>query len=195
MIVTIIGKIIDIISGLVFKLLKFFNLQLLFISALLGLILYLFGALEIPWVKTALYILVGFSVFYAIVVTVTAPFRRKKDKDGRGNKSKRFFSGKDNGGKKAETLETVDTAGQNPAPERKSDAPRADTRPQTDNGRQTDYRAPFEIKEEIAEDKPIFYTVRQNPEYVMAEYRDKVELYRKTPDGLVYIRTDEKKEG
>lgn len=37
---------------------------------------------------------------------------------------------------------------------------------------------------------PKYFKVRQNPNYVMAEYPDKYELYLKTPQGLKKIRTD-----
>lgn len=39
-----------------------------------------------------------------------------------------------------------------------------------------------------------YYEVRQNPSLVMAEYADRYVLYRKTPNGLVKIRTDYKQE-
>lgn len=37
-----------------------------------------------------------------------------------------------------------------------------------------------------------YYTVKQNPNYIMAEYLDRYELYYKTPQGLKKIRTDYK---
>lgn len=58
--------------------------------------------------------------------------------------------------------------------------------------------APAEEKpapaEEIAPQRPTYFRVRQNPEYVMAEYPDKYELYRDTGKGLEYVRTDYKGE-
>ena len=54
-----------------------------------------------------------------------------------------------------------------------------------------------ETKEEIEKsstviqnDKPKYYKVAQNPNYIMAEYPDRYELYKKTPNGLVKVRTD-----
>lgn len=40
--------------------------------------------------------------------------------------------------------------------------------------------------------KPKYYRVKQNPDYVMAEYSDKYELYRIGQNGLIKIRTDYK---
>ncbi len=54
-----------------------------------------------------------------------------------------------------------------------------------------------ETKEEIEKsstviqnEKPKYYKVAQNPNYIMAEYPDRYELYKKTPNGLVKVRTD-----
>ncbi len=41
-------------------------------------------------------------------------------------------------------------------------------------------------------EKPKYYKVKQNPDYVMAEYSDKYELYRIGQNGLIKIRTDYK---
>lgn len=39
---------------------------------------------------------------------------------------------------------------------------------------------------------PIYYAVKDNPDYVMGEFEDRYELYKKTPQGLTLIRTDYK---
>ncbi|MBR5439516.1 MAG: hypothetical protein IKV61_04805 [Clostridia bacterium] len=39
---------------------------------------------------------------------------------------------------------------------------------------------------------PIYFTVKQDPRYVFAEYEDRYELYLKTESGLKYIKTDAK---
>ena len=40
--------------------------------------------------------------------------------------------------------------------------------------------------------KPVYYRVKQNPEYVMAEYGDRYELFRITDGQIKKIRTDYK---
>lgn len=40
------------------------------------------------------------------------------------------------------------------------------------------------------DEKPKIYRVKQNPEFVMHEYPDRVELYKETKQGKKYIRTD-----
>lgn len=44
------------------------------------------------------------------------------------------------------------------------------------------------------EEKPVYYKVKQDSRYVMAEYSDRYELLLKTPNGLVKVRTDYKKD-
>lgn len=44
-------------------------------------------------------------------------------------------------------------------------------------------------------EKPRYFSVKQNPNYVMAEFNDRYELYLKTKDGLEKIRTDYKVDG
>ena len=38
--------------------------------------------------------------------------------------------------------------------------------------------------------KPTYYKVAQNPNFIMAEYPDRYELFKKTDKGLVKVRTD-----
>ncbi len=47
-------------------------------------------------------------------------------------------------------------------------------------------------KREPEEEKPVFYKVKQNHSYIMAEYKDRYELFVKTPEGLKKVRTDYK---
>ena len=47
-------------------------------------------------------------------------------------------------------------------------------------------------KEPVKVETPTYYTVRQNNNFIMAEYSDRYELYRKTSEGLKKVRTDYK---
>ena len=44
----------------------------------------------------------------------------------------------------------------------------------------------------VAPEKPTYFRVKNHPDYVMAEYSDRYELFKKTEDGLKRIRTDYK---
>lgn len=48
--------------------------------------------------------------------------------------------------------------------------------------------------QESKEQKPIYYRVKGKPNFYMAEYANRIELYKKTETGLVKIRTDYKGE-
>jgi cell shape-determining protein MreC len=50
-----------------------------------------------------------------------------------------------------------------------------------------------EVKaEQVRKESPTYYTVKQNNNYIMAEYSDRYELYKKTEEGLKKVRTDYK---
>ena len=51
---------------------------------------------------------------------------------------------------------------------------------------------PARSPEPPREERPRYYRVKQNPKYVMAEFRDRFELYLETDGSLQYIRTDYK---
>ena len=44
----------------------------------------------------------------------------------------------------------------------------------------------------MVEEKPKYFKVKQNPNYIMAEYMDRYELLVKTESGLKLVRTDYK---
>ena len=48
-----------------------------------------------------------------------------------------------------------------------------------------------EVQQEVkVKESPTYYTVKQNNNYIMAEYSDRYELYKKTENGLKKVRTD-----
>ena len=56
------------------------------------------------------------------------------------------------------------------------------------------HEPPKEVVEEISvqPEKPVYFRVKQNPEYVMAEYSDRYELFKTSNGKLTKIRTDYK---
>ena len=46
--------------------------------------------------------------------------------------------------------------------------------------------------EQVKKESPTYFTVKQNNNFIMAEYSDRYELFRKTEDGLKKVRTDYK---
>ncbi len=47
-------------------------------------------------------------------------------------------------------------------------------------------------QESYKKESPTYYKVKQNPNFIMAEYSDRYILYKRTEDGLKKIRTDYK---
>ena len=50
----------------------------------------------------------------------------------------------------------------------------------------------METVQQVKIESPTFYTVKQNNNYIMAEYSDRYELFKKTESGLKKVRTDYK---
>ncbi len=61
------------------------------------------------------------------------------------------------------------------------------------NEQQTEQQNKPQIQTENA--KPRYFSVKQNPNYVMAEFNDRYELYYKGKNGLEKVRTDYKDSG
>ena len=145
----IIWAIIKTVFKLVYGILKFFNLHIAFLVAIVGVVLFFTGTLKNSVVLTVFYVAVIFSIVYAIFTTI---------------KKLLGFGGKKVS--KSKGVQIVD--------EEKSSS--SDDKEDQDT---TDY--------------PKYYKVKQNPAYVMAEFKDRYELYLKTKDGLKLVRTDYKR--
>ncbi len=62
---------------------------------------------------------------------------------------------------------------------------------ETEDKKQTEEIRP-EQTQQTKVDTPTYFRVKNHPDYVMAEYHDRYELFRKTENGLKKIRTDYK---
>ncbi len=168
----IIKKIIKGLFKFIYLFIKLLNLQLALLVGLVGLILYFTGVLTPQSaVSTIFYILLIFSLFYAIIKTVQFilfPSYRKKAKEKR-------------------SVQVVDKSVEEIEEDKNNEPP---INKQTNN--------PPINKETVVENQtktqsgPVYYAVKQNPNYVMAEFSDRYELYQKTASGLVKVRTDYK---
>ena len=150
LILGILEKVVSVAATVIYKILSIFHLQLTFIVAILGIILYFTGALEASSTLALVYkLILIFSVVYAIISTL------------------RGFLGLNNNVKKSKGAQIVKTDKVNKEAEEKQAEP--------------------EQKQ-----KPVYFRVKQHPEYVMAEYSDRYELFRVTDGGLKKIRVDYK---
>ena len=158
-----IKNVIGTIFTVVLKIFQIFNLQFTLLLGLIGAILYITGTFEkSPVVLIIFQLLLILSILYAIVATI-------KKLLGLGKKKKR-----------KEGAQIIN---------------------QDNTDRQEGQKEPIEIQNQTStenvsvknvEQKPIYYRVKNKPNYYMAEYSDRVELYKKTEKGLIKIRTDYK---
>lgn len=161
----IIGAIIGLIKGVlkfIYQLLSLFNLQITLLIGVVGLILFFSGVFENnSGAELIFFILLIFSILYAVYVSVKKVFKFDEKK-----KEKRS---------KIDIVETKSV--------------------ETDRKEQNSFvDEQFLIKEpKIEIEKPKYYRVKQNPNYVMAEYSDRYELFCKTENGLKKVRTDYKR--
>ena len=168
----IFGAIKKIIVGffsLVYKILALFNLQFTLLIALIGVVLYFTGTLTgdgpIPIIFNVVLIA---SIVYAIFATI------------------RKLLGLNKKVKKSKGMQIVE-AGQT-AKESMGVGSSNVASQYNDAGQVVE---PQQIIVEN-QDKPRYYRVKQNPQYIMAEYHDRVELYKISGTKLIKVRTDYK---
>ena len=163
----IIGGIKKILGGIfsfIYKILKFFNLQLSLLVVLVGVVLFFAGVFENNAILEMIFFIVLIaSIFWGVIATVKSilfPNKREEKKRAKVKiiKTEEKEQGKDD----IKALEHEEVNQTNP---------------------------PYVEK---VLDKPRYYRVKQNPDYVMAEYSDRFELYQKTSNGLIKLRTDYK---
>ena len=165
------------IIKLIYKLLKFLNLQLTLLVSILCIVLQLTGAFDAePILKTVFLVMLAITVVYAIVMTVRRLLFPNR-------KPKRYYG-------KVQVMEKTEN----------------DTKPNEETVSREPEKEEVEeygIPEEKAvESKPIespvnlspkMYAVKGHAGFYMAEYSDRVELYKQTSNGLIKIRTDYKR--
>ena len=178
----IIKKIIVTVLTFVYKVLSLFNLQMTALVLLVGLVLFVTGVLER---SAAALIIFCFALVLSVLGAVWFTVKRLLGLSG-GKKRKGVEIIKSKG------VKTDDIPPAAPAPERaqpayaEEDAPR-----QVRETADTAQAAPAVSTESIPA-YPRYFAVRQNKDYIMAEYADRYELYLKDRYGLKKIRIDYK---
>lgn len=195
----LIKKVIVAVFKAVYTVLSFFNLHLTVLVGLVGLVLFLTGTFDkYPTVQTGFYIAIIASVIVAIIITI-------KKLLGLTNKNRKRKGVEIMNTEVAENSETAPVASAgNAAGE--AEALYAQTAPPqgvraTENGFQGEIAGNAGVSGNFglsAADSrkayPVYYEVKQNKNYIMAEYADRYELYFKDRNGLRKIRTDVKKQ-
>ena len=165
-----IKKIIKAVFSFIYKILKFFNLQLALLVVLVGVILFFAGVFEGNVViEMVFYIILIASIFYGVVATVKKIlFPNKKEENKRSK------------------VEIVKKDEEEKLPSENGEPQQEETLVLSKNNASVFQQA------EIVVEKPKYYKVKQNPNFIMAEFLDRFELYEKTSNGLKKVRTDYK---
>ena len=151
-----IKRIISTLFKAIYSVISIFNLQLALLVLVVGLVVYLTGAMNNPTVKLIFDGAFILSVVFAILLTI-------KKLLGIGKSPK-----KSKGVQVVNTEQTVQQA--QPV--------------------QPVVATPIIQSQTVAPEKPVYYRVKGNDNYVMAEYSDKYELFLITDGGLKKVRTD-----
>ncbi len=156
---------------LVYGVLKALHLQWAFLVALIGGLLYITGVMqENNSLQIIMFIAFGLTLALSFILIIVADSKTKKaKKKKKEEKSKKRKKSED-------TLGEVDL-----------------TKPHTEQVTTQQIVEPSQPV--ILPEKPKYFAVKQNPNYVMAEFSDRFELYKKTKAGLERVRTDYKENG
>ena len=156
-------KVIKAVFKFIYKILSVLNLQFALLVALLGIVLYITGVLSSNGVILLLYCLVFIaSVVAAVIITVCKLLGISKEDNKKDKKKKKVEIVKDEQENKGQDSE------------------------------QPLVSQPVMQVQSVSSPYPRYYNVKQNKNYVMAEYEDRYELYLRTQSGLSKVRTDYK---
>lgn len=195
----LIKKVIVAVFKAVYTVLSFFNLHLTVLVGLVGLVLFLTGTFDkYPTVQTGFYIAIIASVIVAIIITI-------KKLLGLSNKNRKRKGVEIMNTEGAENAETAPAASlRNAVGE--AEALYAQTLPPqggraSENGFQGESAGNSGgagnsglSAADSRKAYPVYYEVKQNKNYIMAEYADRYVLYFKDRNGLRKIRTDVKRQ-
>ncbi len=168
----IIKGVVTLVFKVVYGIIRLFCLQLPVLVGIVGLVLFVAGAFkENSQVLTIFYAAMGGSIFISLIMLLRKIFKKSKV-----DRKKNVQIMTEQGESTETTVEEQPTPVQTPQ-QTVAQAVSQTTQPTTANER---------------EDYPKYYAVRQNRNYVMAEYEDRYILYHRTKDGLKEVRTDYK---
>ncbi len=161
-----IKRIILLVFKIIYKIIAFLNLQFSLLIALVGLVLFLTGVFEGRGELTSVYLVILIcSVIFSLIGTVLKWLNVTPKRKKRGNVK-------------------ISKDGSNDVEVNANNQPQLDMQQNINNQE--------EVVNGSLKQYPIYYTVKQNDAYVMAEFVDRYELYLKTPSGLKKVRIDYK---
>lgn len=168
LVVGIIKKIITTVFKAIYKVFDLFNLHLTLLVGAIGAVLFLTGVFSKNQSLVVIFLVVlACTLVYAVLTTLKKVLKLGGGDDVSRGKGVQIIKGSGGQTKKVE-------------PERRPPAPIVEPT------RQQEVQRPKTV------DVPRYYRVKQNPDYLMAEYSDRYELYKKSGGGLIKVRVDYK---
>ena len=169
-----------------YKIIDFLNLQLPLLVVLIGVVLYFTGTFEkVPTVLLVFYVVICASIVFSIVATVRRLLGFDKKSREKVKKEKQENVASENNNAQENTDGVQGSSAFAPAP-----APATEDQLRVDSvGAEI---IPENISVPAPSQVPVYFTVKQNPNYLMAEFDDRFELYLKTKNGLQKVRVDYK---
>lgn len=171
LIIGMIRRIVKLIFSVIYKILELFNLHFTLFVSLIGVVLFLTGVLSTNGtVAVIFYLALSFSIVYAVFATVKKllGFQNQKPKK-RG----------------MQIVKTDQTVGAGQV-ERVA-------QPISQAQQSVAYSQPVQNQttvQTVVNDQPKYFNVKGRPDYVMAEYLDRYELYHLENGRAVKVRTD-----
>ena len=153
----------------IYKVFTLFNLQFALLVVLIGVVLYFCGVFEGGGIPIMIFAIVFiFSIFVAVIGTINKILNLGKEDSSKSKK------------KKSAGVQVVQTNNQT--------VPEQNGQVMIVQGENT-----TQVYTQVAQvEQPKYYRVKQNKNYVMAEYSNRYELFVITPQGLKLVRTDMK---
>lgn len=186
-------KIIKNVFSAIYKVLSVFNLQFALLVLIVGVILYFCGVFEGGGIPLLIFCMLFIcSILAAVIITIKKIFTSGKEK----NKGSTLQIVKQPENQTAQIPTTQSfpqqqTTDRQPAYFYDQWQTPANQTQQTYTQNQT--FAPTPQPNTTFIEQPRYFKVKQNPNYVMAEYSDRYELFLITPQGLKKVRVDQKK--
>lgn len=189
LILGIIKKILGVVFGTVYHILAFFSLRLTALLLLIGIVLYFTGTFDAnPTFKVIYELVIIASIVLAVIKNVRKLLGLDKKKSSKVTRSKgaQIIENENSPIIPPDTQYSNSGVYQYPNYTAPMPIPQQPYQPQSN----PQYSAPIPPVIPSEQEKPKYYRVKQNPNYVMAEYSDKYELYKITNGKLTLIRTD-----
>ena len=199
----VIKKILGVVLGTVYHILAFFSLRLTALLLLIGVVLYFTGTLDSnPAFKVIYELIVIASIVLAVISNVRKLLGIDKKKNTKVKRSKGAQIVQNDNPPIIPPDVNYPAGGgyqypgfipQPPQPQPYQSQPQPYQQQYTaPQYTAPQYSAPVPPVQPIENEKPTYYRVKQNPNYVMADYSNRYDLFKISNGKLIFIRTDYK---